>query len=154
MPGPRPFRLRTVLRIRRHQEDLKSQALAGTRRALQVADHQHVELVQQQRRAMEQAEDLTRHEFNAGDVERYHLYERHLARLVVEKDAELTQLRELEAQHRSELEEAVKQRRTVELIEERHLRAREVWLRRELQRVIDESATNQAAIRRIEQRDT
>lgn len=154
MPGRKPFRLATVLRIRRLQEDIKGQALAKVCRDIHVTEQQHAELVQQQRRALEQAGRVAHQEFDAGDVQRYYVYERYLARSAVEKDAEIAQLRELEVQRRGELEEAMKRRRTVELLEGRYLQAFHGWLRKELQRVSDESATNQAAVRRLENRNS
>ena len=57
--------------------------------------------------------------FQAEEVGRYFQYERHLARLAVETDARLLELRALEEKRRAELEEALKSRRMVEKLQER-----------------------------------
>ncbi len=152
MPRRRPFRYDTLLRVRQRQEEIKATSLGSTRRAIRTAEHQRVEIVREQMTMLEEAGKAAEREFDASDVRRYYQYERHLARLAVEKDADLAQLRKVEQDRRAELEEAMKQRRVVERLKERRQRAFLAELNKEEQAFNDEVATNQAAMARIDRR--
>jgi flagellar export protein FliJ len=146
MAFKKTFRYGTLLRVRQHQEDLKSMALAEMRRAVHCAEEQHKEIVGQQLAALSTAAALTVERFDASDIRRYFLYERYLARLAVEKDAELTNLRAQEQERRSELEQAMKNRRILERLKEHRQRAYDYALGQEEQKRLDEVAVNRAAV--------
>ena len=81
MAPAKQFRYGTLLRVRQRQEELKSMALAQMRRAVRVAEQQRSEIVGQQMSALMTAGERTQEDFDAGDVRRSFLYERHLSRL-------------------------------------------------------------------------
>jgi flagellar protein FliJ len=140
------FRYGTLLRVRQRQEDLKSMALAEMRRVVHYAERQHAEIVHQQLAAFSAAAALTREHFDASDIRRYFLYERHLSRLAVEKDAEITHLRGQEHERRNELEQAMKKRKILERLKERQDHAYQYALGKEEQKRLDEVAVNRAAV--------
>jgi len=94
----------------------------------------------------------TRQEFDARDIRQYYVYERYLARLAVEKDANLAQLRSVEETRRNELEDAMKERRIVERLKERLTDAFLEEVTKEEQKTTDETATNHAALARARAR--
>ncbi len=142
----RQFRFTTLLRIRRRQEDARAQELAVARRHVDVATGQREAILGEQRRAMARAGTLTKVAFDASDVRRYYQYERHLARLGDEKDAEIHELEEKAEEKRSALLSASQSKQIVERLEERHRKAKAAALRKDEQRQSDEIATNYAAL--------
>ncbi|MGI6458608.1 MAG: flagellar export protein FliJ [Candidatus Hydrogenedentales bacterium] len=144
-PG-KPFRYDTLLRVRQRQEELKSMALAEMRRAVDFAEQQRAEILEQQFAALNAAGELTQREFNASEVRRYFSYERHLARLAVEKDAEIRHLRSQEHGRRKELETAMKRRKMLERLKERLDEAYDYVMNREERKRLDETAVNRAAL--------
>jgi flagellar protein FliJ len=148
MARPKPFRYHTLLRVRERQEELRAMALAEVRREIHVNQVQQDEIIASQRRALSDAGRATREEFDAVDVRRYFLYERHLARLAVEKDANIKRLRRIEDERRDGLEDAMKQRRVVEKLKERQQRTFNLAVAKENQKAADEVATIRAALDR------
>ncbi|HIJ74522.1 MAG TPA: flagellar export protein FliJ [Candidatus Hydrogenedentes bacterium] len=148
MPRRRPFRYGMLLRVRERQEERKAAELAGTRRTIRVAQHQKAEIVRQQRESLERAGRSAAKRFDASDVRRYYLYERHLARLADDKDAMIAHLQREAERQRVELEEAMKRKRVVERLKERQQRAFFAELNKEEQAFSDEMAVNHAAVAR------
>lgn len=148
MPARTPGQLNTLLRIRRRQEDMKAQAVAETRRKTDFAREQQRALAEAQNSALEQAGELARKEFDAGDVRRYYQYERHLARLSVEKDAEIRGLESEAETRRRALEGAMKRRRIIERLQEHRLASFLVEQRKDEQKLTDEVANNYAVMAR------
>ncbi len=148
MPRRRPFRYEALLRVRQHEEDFKAQALAAVRRDIGAAKRQRAEIELQQRTMLEQAGRLAREKLDAAAVHGYYQYERHLARLAVEKDAELAELRGLEDTRRGELEDAMRRRRIVERLKERQNKTFWEEVDKEQRKFADEVATNRAAMMR------
>jgi flagellar export protein FliJ len=149
MMRPRPFRLDTVLRVRRREEELRARELAEVQRALQAIQRRLDSLGEEQQRVMLTARDVARERaFLADDVQRYFQYERHLSRLATEADARLAELRAEAEKRRAALEEAMKRRRMLERLQERHGEQLEAWRNHELQKAADEAAGNQVALRR------
>jgi flagellar export protein FliJ len=144
----RRFRLATVLRVRKRQEDMRAQALAETQSVIQKAQHQRDELTALQRMMLTDADSLTREAFDAADVRRYFQYERHLARRVVDTDAQLAELKGVAEDRRAELEEASQKKKAIERLEDRHRDAVEADARYWDQRSIDEIATGRAYLAR------
>ncbi len=142
-----PRQLDTVLRIRRRQEDLKALDLAEARRVEQAARDQRQRLINLQREAIEAGAARAKGEFDARDVRRYYQYERHVARLGVEKDAEIHGLEVETEKRRKELEEAVKRRRMMERLREKRQTAWQAELNKAEQILLDETATNYAAMK-------
>lgn len=141
-------RYETLLRVRQRQEELKAMAFAEVRREIQITEMQREEILNQQRQMLEEAKTRARGAFNVEDVRGYYQYERHLARLAVEKDARLMELRALAEKRRGELEEALKARRMIEKISEKELLAFRASVGKKEQAAMDESASNQAAMSR------
>lgn len=145
MPPRKPGHFATLLRVRKRVEELKSQALGATRRRLHDAVAQRSSIAEEQRNTLAKTGVLLCDKFDASDVRRYYQYERHLARLAVQKDAEIRSLERTAAAQRKELEEAVKRRRVAEKLEERTASVYQEYVRKEEQKVVDELATNHAA---------
>jgi len=139
----------TLLRVRQRQEELKALALAEVRREIRSVEMQREEILRQQRQMLEEATGRARGEFRAEDVRGYYQYERHLARLAVEKDARLGELRALEEKRRQELEQALKERRMIEKLNEKELAVHRAAVSKKEQAALDESATNHAAMSRL-----
>lgn len=146
MPERKPFQYKTLLRIRKRQEDLRAQALAEARRNVNAAIRRRDEIALEQTRALEQAGTRTASRFNASDVRRYFQYERHLAQLGDETEALIAKLTAVEEERREELDAAMKKRRILERLKERQERAYATELNKEAQAMTDEVATNYAAI--------
>ncbi len=140
-----PRQLDTLLRIRRRQEDLRASALATARREESLARHQHTMLQEEQIWALEKGANKARGEFDAAVVRQYYQYERHLARLSVDKEAEVTRLHRAAEGRRNELEDAMKRRRIIERLRERRQEAWTAELNKAEQILLDEVATNYAA---------
>ena len=146
MPPKKRGHYATLLRVRKHMEEQKAQVLAATRREIRVAEGERNSITEEQRRALDTAGNLAREVFDPSDVRRYYQYERHLARLVVQKDAEIRGLKRRADKERRDLEEAMKKRRVAEKLEERTAAAYEAYIRKEDQKQADETATNYAAM--------
>jgi flagellar FliJ protein len=146
MPRRRPFRYDMLLRVRQRQEEVQAVLLASTRGEIRSAEHERADIVREQIAMLDEAGKAAEREFDASDVRRYYQYERHLARLAVEKDADLARLAAVEEDRRAELEEAMKRRRIVERLKERRQREFFAELNKEEQAASDEVATNQAAM--------
>jgi len=141
-----------LLRIRQRQEDLKAMALGEVRHRIFAHRQKGALIIEEQRRMLREAGRIARGGFEATQVQPYLGYERHLAHLAVENDAEIEALQQREKACLAELEEAMKQRRMVELLQERRDRAWRRELIREEQHHQDEVAGNQAAILRAARR--
>ncbi len=148
MLRPPPFRYVVLMRVRKHQENVKAQALARVRRRIRQTISEREDLERQQRHTLEEAAATTRSAFDASEVQRHFQYERHLARLAVEKDASLQELRSEEEERRTDLEEAMKHRRVVERLKAHHDERVQAELLKTEQHFADEVATNQAAMKR------
>ncbi len=144
----RPVHYDVLLRIRQLQQDLQGQALASARRAVSTARQQRESLVEQRIFLISEAGTKAQHHFDPVDIRAYYQYERHLARLVDAKDAEISSLEAQAEQQRAELEQAMKRRRVVERLRERKLQAFLDEVQREEQKASDEAATNSAAFPR------
>jgi flagellar export protein FliJ len=134
-----------LLRVRKRREEIKALALSNTIRQVQTAENHRDGLLQQRQRTIETAAGEARGAINPRRVQQYFQYERHLARLALEKDADLAQLRQKEGVQREELHGALKERRIVERLQARLLRAALAEQRRREQRISDEVAGNRAA---------
>ncbi len=148
----RQFRLTTVLRVRKRQEELRAQALAETQTGIRNAEHRRTELVTLQRTMLSNADALTRAEFDAADVRRYYQYERHLSRCVVDTDAQLAQLSGVAEDRRVELEEAIQKKKAIERLQVRHRAAVADDVRYWEQRTNDEIASGRAYLARRKDR--
>jgi len=113
------------------------------------AVQEHREIVEMQVRMLEQAGTTATNRFDASEVHRYFIYERHLARMAAEKDAQIIQFRKVEEERRAELEEAMKKKRIVERLKERHRDALQQSFHKEDQALLDEVATNRSSIKQL-----
>ena len=146
MPKSRRAHYDMLLRVRRRQEDIRAQALAAASRDVRVAEQQRAALAGHQRLMFEEAGARVRDRLDPQEVRMYYQYERHLARLIDEKDAAIIELRGIAEARRAELEEAMKRRRIVEKLKERREHTFMAQARKEEQRLADEAATNHAAV--------
>jgi flagellar export protein FliJ len=142
--GQRAFRLATVLRVRKLQEDLQAQQLATVREDRLAAQDALRRIESEQRRMLEGAGAAGDKRFEAVAVNRYYQYERHLARLATEKDARIAELRRTEEERRAELEDASKRKRIVERLEDYHRDAIRAEMTDLDQRASDEVALNRS----------
>lgn len=148
MPKNGRLRFDTLLRVRRLQENLKSQELATVRREIHRTALERDDLIAQQRRMLEEAAQKMVRTFTVGEVRRFFQYERRLAQQAVEKDAAIVQLRRTEQGRLAELTVSTQRKRTVERLSERASDVYEAWVKKEAQAVTDETATNKAAVTR------
>lgn len=135
-------------RVRERQEKLKAQALAETRREIQRAEAQRNALSEEQRRVLEEAGAASKDNVDAAKTQAFIHYERHIARLAVEKDAEIHSLRGVEERRRRELEDAMKKRKVVERLSEKARLDYHTEQRRAEQKQNDETASVQSALER------
>jgi len=143
----KPVQYDTLLRIRQLQQDGRAQELAQTRRGIQLATEMRDALGEQRQRILEEAAKRAEHLFYSKDVGLHYVYERYLWRLRNEKDAEIRRLRQVAEGQRRELEAAMLRKRMVEKLREKKVAAYLAELRKDEQKLIDESATNMAARR-------
>lgn len=148
----RHFPYRTVLRVRRLEQDLKAQRLAEVQRKIQRATRDRTFIAREQMRMLDEVGRKTRERFDAWEIRQYYVYERHLARRAVEKDAEIASLRRLERERLRELEKAAKRKRIVERLDERYAQAFQKELRSLGQKALDEAAVSRVVIERIKRR--
>lgn len=144
MPARSPRQFDVLLRIRERQEELRALAHGVAQRDVQAAEGERALLEHQQMGTLEEAGRKTRERFDAWEVRLYYQYERHLARLIDDKDAHIAQLRQVAEQRRAELEEAMKRRRIVEKLIERKRRVYVAQTLNEEQKFADEVAGNYA----------
>jgi flagellar export protein FliJ len=140
-----PNRYATLLRLRKQEEDVKAQALAVSRRAVQQGQRERTSLEVTRQLALEQAGTSLQSKFDAAEVRRYYQYERHLAYLRDQKDIEIRELKSREAEKLEALEQATQARRIAEKVDERRREGYRVYLAREAQKLLDETATMYAA---------
>ena len=138
----------TLLRVRERQERLRAQALAEARRDVLRAEKQRDALGEEQRRILLAAGKAAEAEVDAPKVQSFFQYERHIAHLSVEKDSEIHSLRKVAEKKRSELEEALKRRKIVERLTERVKEQYLIHVRKEEQKLLDETAAVKAALAR------
>ncbi len=148
----RQFRLATVLRVRKRQEELRAQALAETQAEIRKTQHRRTDLVELQHVMLTDADALTRVNFDAADVRRYFQYERYLARCVVDTDAQLVELAGISEDRHADLEKATQKKKAIERLEERHDEAVEADDRYWEQRTNDEIAAGRAYLARRKDR--
>jgi flagellar FliJ protein len=146
MPRRNAFRFATVLRVRERQEQLRAQSLAEVRRQIRRTLTEREQIALEQAQALDEAGRATREEFHGPDIHAYFQYERHLARVSIEKDATLQKLRKVEGERRAALNEATKRKRMIERLKERFLRARHTEWRKTEQKLSDEIAGIRAAM--------
>ena len=89
-----------------------------------------------------------RQHVDAAKVQAFIHYERHIAGLAVDKDAEIYALKNVAEKRRSELEDAMKQRKVVERLSERARLAYRDYVLKEEQKLLDETASVQSALER------
>lgn len=140
----RTFRLATVLRVRKRQEDMRAQALAEIQSGIRKAHHRRDELVELQREKLTDANALSSREFDTADERRYFQIERHLARCAVDTDARLAELNGVASERRAELEAASQKKKVIERLRVRHFEAVVGHDRYWEQRTSDEIASGRA----------
>ena len=146
MPVRKPGHYGALLRVRKHQEEMRAMTLAHTRREIARARSEREEIADRQREALARISDLARDRFDAADVRRYFQYERYLARRAVEKDAEIQGLEARASEEREVLEEAMKRRKITEKLEEQVRNTYAAHVRGWEQKQMDEAASNRRAL--------
>jgi len=140
-----PDRYAVLLRVRKQEEDVKAQELARSREAIQRGQRERSSLELTRRQALEQAGTSLLAQFDAAEIRSYYQYERHLAHLRDQKDAEIRELKADEAIRIDVLDRAIQARRIAEKLHERRRDAYRRHLDREAQKRLDETATMYAA---------
>ena len=140
-----PNRYATLLRLRKQKEDMRAQDLAKSHRAIQQSQRERGSLELTRLSALEQAGRGLQEEFEAVHVRRYYQYERHLAILRDQKDAEIQDLQSIASEKRKVLEEATQARHIAEKLHERRRKAYQAHLNYEAQKQLDETASVYAA---------
>lgn len=144
-----PNRYAAILRIRQQTEDTEAQTLTGIRGEIHQAQRQRTELELTRQSTLDQAGASLREQFDAESIRGYYQYERHMAHLRDQKDADIRALRLKEEQQREVLEAATKQRRIAERLHGRRWERYRAYLRQQEQKILDETAIMYAA-RRVE----
>jgi flagellar export protein FliJ len=147
--APKREQIDVLLRIRRRQEDLKAQAHASAQRDVHRAEGEQAMIVDEQRRMLEEMVQATNEALDVHDAVRYRHHERYLARLSVEKDVAIGELRKTAEGKREDLEGAMKHRKMVERLVERREDVRQHQQRKNEQKATDEIAATKAAVKRM-----
>lgn len=142
-----PNRYGAILRIREQAEDRQAQVLAGVRGRIQVARRERTALELTRQMALENAGESMRTHFDAADIRRYYQYERHLAGLRDQKDADIRALQQEEQTELGRLEKATQARRIAEKLHERRRAAFRQFVLKQEQKMLDETAGMYAARR-------
>lgn len=135
------FRFASLLRVRKHEEEQQAIILSRTERTVHERKGQRNQIEAERQRTLFETGERTKAAFDASELRRYHQYERYLSKLGDQKDAEIRKLQEQAGKERERLLEALKKRRTLELLRERHLLAFAQQQRVAEQKVLDETAT-------------
>jgi flagellar export protein FliJ len=136
-----PNRYAALLRLRKQSEELKAQDLAVSRLEVQQAQRQRTSLELTRQSALEHAGQNLMVKFDAAEIRSYYQYERHLATLRDQKDAEIRELQRIESEKLATLEGASQVRRIAEKLHERRRQAYRAQLERDEQKQTDETAT-------------
>lgn len=147
--APKRDKIETLLRIRRRQEELKAQAHANAQREVHRAEGERAMIVEEQRRILQDLSQATSDTPDVHKALRFRHHERYLARLSVEKDAAVTELREAAEGRREDLEGAMKHRKIVERLVERREDLLRHDQRKKEQKVTDDVAATKAAVKRM-----
>lgn len=132
--------LAMLVRIRKRQEEIQAQSFAQAHRALNHLRDERRSINEEQQRMLGEAAAVIRDAFDPSEARRYYQYERYLARVGDEKDAEIqSQRRSTEAERRL-LGETMKQRRMVEILDDKNRAAWDAVYRKREQQQIDEIA--------------
>jgi len=145
---------KTLLRVRKTQEELKAQALAEARHRRQTAEGQRAELMAQRAQLLSEAGERAKGAFDPRLVRLYYQHERHIRHQIDDKDASIRGLAEAEEERRQELEGAMKERRLVERLIERWEEEYRAEVNKDLQALSDEVASSRAAIARLDEKRT
>ncbi|MBX7257134.1 MAG: flagellar export protein FliJ [Candidatus Hydrogenedentes bacterium] len=140
MPRRDPERFDTLLRVRKRQEQLRAQSLAEVRTQIRSVQRQRQQISEEQVRMIHEASEAVGEQLAGPEIHMFFQYERHLARLVVERDATLRRLRTVEEERRSALEDSMKRRRVVERLQERYQQEAATEQRKMEQKLNDEIA--------------
>lgn len=140
-----PNRYASILRLRQRAEDREAQALTAIRGHIHQAQRQRTSLELARQSTLEQAGASLREQFDASDIRGYYQYERHVAHLRDQKDAEIRELQQKESAQQALLETATKARRIAEKLHGRRWDRYRAYLRYEEQKIMDETATMYAA---------
>jgi flagellar export protein FliJ len=140
-----PDRYAAILRIRQQLEDREAQALSLIRGNIEQTRRQRTALELSRQATLDQAGANLREHFDASDIRGYYQYERHVAHLRDQKDAEIRELQQREAEQRARLETATRERRVAEKLHGRRWARYRADLVREEQKILDETATMYAA---------
>ena len=136
-----PNRYAAILRVRKQAEDRQAQAMVAIRNELQQAIRQRTDLELARRSALEHAGSSLQAKFDAGEIRGYYQFERHLAHLRDAKDAQIRELKQREAEQLARLEQVTKERRIAEKLHERRREQYRAHLRKEEQKMLDETGT-------------
>lgn len=145
-----PNRYAAILRIREQAEDRQSQTVARVRHRIQTARRERTSLELTRQSALEQAGTTLKQHFDASDIRSYYQYERHLAGLRDQKDAQIREMLREESAEVKLLEKATQARRIAEKLHERRREAFRIFVLKEEQKALDETA-NKYAARRIQE---
>ena len=140
-----PNRYAVILRLRQRAEDRQALAVAAARNALQQATRQRTSLELARQSALEHAGSSMANPFDADEVRSYYQYERHLASLRDQKDAQIRELQRQESEQLAILEQKTRERRIAEKLHERRRESYRMFLRQAEQKNLDETAVMYAA---------
>ena len=126
-------------------KDREAQALTAIRGKINQAQQQRTSLELVRQSTLDQAGASLREQFDADAIRGYYQYERHIAHLRDQKDADIRALRNEEADQRAMLEAATRERRVAERLHERRWERYRAYLRQQEQKILDETATMYAA---------
>lgn len=145
MASRRMRRLETLTRLRKQEEDAQVRELSEVRRRIFAAERQRDSIASMQRSMLEEAASRTRAQFDAEEMQRFYLYERHLAGLATDADAAIQEMRGVEAERLEALHAANRRKRTMERLSENVQTAEANERDRAERKLIDEVAVNRNA---------
>ncbi len=137
-----------LTRIRKRQQDWKAQELAAIQRERMTLEERRASIYAAQQNILNNAQDRKKYLIDAWDIQRYYQFERHLARLGDDTDAEIRTLESQEDSCRDALTEAMKLRRMMEQLANHESGRVSRHLLKTEQRLLDEIATVRYGTRR------
>ena len=148
MISRRMRRLQNLARLRKQEEDARVLELSAVRRDIAAAERQRDEIGAMQRSMLEGAAERARSQFNADEMQRFYLFERHLSNVATDADAAIQEMRTVEAERLEDLQLANRRKRTMERLAENAATARQTAISESERKLIDEVAVNRNAARR------
>lgn len=143
----KPDRYAALLRVRQREEDVRAAALAKAVGAVRNAESRRRALVERHEDALQRASEATAGT-DAGRMEQFAQYERHITQLIAHTDRDLEQLQGDRQKRQVEFEASHRRRRMIDRLIEQVAARWESHVQREERKAIEESVAMRYARRK------